>query len=707
MNFAAIIKKEFKAYLCSPILYIVLTVFLIISGYFFYSNLVMVVMLQGTNLNIDLWQYMFNDVRFILLLLLPLVSMRLFAEEKKLGTIELLFTSPLRDYEIILGKYFACLAVLGGMLFCTLLYPTLFEIFYHVEKGPILAGYLGLFLLGASFLACGMFISSLTENQLIAGITTIGVLLFLWFFDRYEVIGEGKIFNHLRHFFLQKHFYSFNWGVINTKGLVYFVTVCTFLVFLTLRSLKLRYRKKIMVRVPGFGPKEMNLYWPNVAGKVILCFCILIFVNIFTFRYNQRFDLTPDKLYTLSPVTVDVIKSLKEEVMVTVFYEKGERYPYEELLDLMAQSSVYFNYDLTNFDRNPVMAQTLGIDSGGGGIAEYQNRREIISSVTEADIIKAILALTRGKPRIIRFLRGYQDNGHQADEKKSYADVKKALMTDGFRLEQLVLSAEGEVPPDTLLLVVSGPQEDLSEQELVAIKHFFDQGGNILIQLDPGSLPRICAFLKQYNVEVGNDMVIDQAHSSVELDEFTPIIFLNREHPVSRNVNAPVIFPRARSVQVGVNPKPGISWSILAQSGRRTWAETDLQSASQGKIEYNRQQDDLYGPVSVGVIIQKRKESELEMNGGRMIVLGNSTFITDPYLNLLGNRDFFMNMVKWLSEQKFLLADLPPPRAIPLKPFIRLTQTQDRLFFWFAIVVEPLMIFSIGTVVFIRRRIKR
>ena len=183
MNFFPILKKELRSYFSSLIAYIVLTVFLALSGYFFYTNLILFVTWGGSSIQEGLWQYHFHDMRKFLLFTFPLLTMRLFAEEKKLGTIELLFTYPFRDIEILLGKFLACMTMLSIMLGLTLIYPVILAIVDQVEVGPLVASYLGLFLLGSAFVSCGIMISSLTENQIVAALVTYGCLLVFWFID--------------------------------------------------------------------------------------------------------------------------------------------------------------------------------------------------------------------------------------------------------------------------------------------------------------------------------------------------------------------------------------------------------------------------------------------------------------------------------------------------------------------------------------------
>lgn len=240
MNFYPIFKKELRSYFSSLIAYIVLTVFLVISGYYFYTDLALFVVWGGASIQEGLWQALFHDIRLVLLLTIPLLTMRLFAEEKKLGTIELLFTYPFRDSEILLGKFLACLTVFCVMIGLTVLYPVLLAIVYEVEVGPLAASYLGLFLLGAAFISCGIMVSSLTENQIVAALVSSGIILAFWFVDWNEAAMTPAMAEVLHHISFFEHFYNFARGVIETKDIIYFILFTFFFLFLTLRSLESR-----------------------------------------------------------------------------------------------------------------------------------------------------------------------------------------------------------------------------------------------------------------------------------------------------------------------------------------------------------------------------------------------------------------------------------------------------------------------------------
>lgn len=248
-NIYPIFKKEVASYFSSPIAYIVITIFLLISGYLFYSGFAFFslislrsmgnpAILGKLNINEGVIKPLYGNMSIILLLMMPLLTMKLFSEEKKSGTIELLLTYPIKDLEAILGKFFACLSLLFSMLLSTALYPLLLILFAKPEIGPILSIYLGLFLMGTAFISLGILASSLTENQIIAATITFGTLFFLFLIGwASSFVGSlfGKILEHLS---IMNHFTNFSKGIIDTKDIIFYINFTIFSLFLTSRSLE-------------------------------------------------------------------------------------------------------------------------------------------------------------------------------------------------------------------------------------------------------------------------------------------------------------------------------------------------------------------------------------------------------------------------------------------------------------------------------------
>jgi ABC-2 type transport system permease protein len=184
---------------------------------------------------------LFANLSVILLLLMPLVTMRLFAEERRSGTMELLLTYLVRDGAVLLGKYLAGLTLYAVMVSGTLLYPALLLYFKaRPEWGPLATGYLGLMLMGAMFLAVGLFASSLTENQIVAAIVTFGILLMFWVIGWTAEFAGGPLGTVLTHLSILEHNDTFAKGVLDTKDIIYYVDFTALALFLTLRSLEAR-----------------------------------------------------------------------------------------------------------------------------------------------------------------------------------------------------------------------------------------------------------------------------------------------------------------------------------------------------------------------------------------------------------------------------------------------------------------------------------
>jgi ABC-2 type transport system permease protein len=251
MRIWPIFKKEMRLYFTSPVAYVVLTIFLLIAGYFFYSIFAFFTLASmqsamnpqmGRELNVtdSVMRPLFSNVSVILLLLMPMITMRLFAEERRSGTIELLLTYPVRDGAVLVGKYLAALALYVGMLALTLAYPAMLAYFARVEWGPLLTGYVGLLLMGAAFLAVGLFTSSLTENQIVASITTFGILLIFWVIGWTADYAGGVWGRILSHLSILEHNESFAKGILDTKDVIYYLNFTGLALFLALRSLEAR-----------------------------------------------------------------------------------------------------------------------------------------------------------------------------------------------------------------------------------------------------------------------------------------------------------------------------------------------------------------------------------------------------------------------------------------------------------------------------------
>ena len=245
----AIFRKETANFFVSPIAYAVIAIFLLVSGFFFWANVsfMSLVSLQAANNPMIAERINLTDVvirplvqnmSIVLLFVMPLLTMRLFSEEKKSGTIELLLTYPVTDLAILFGKFLASALLLIVMLAGTLPFVVLLFGIGDPDPGTLLSGYLGLLLMGAAFMALGIFISSLTENQIIAAAVSFGSALLFWVLSWSSTLSGEKVGAVLKQLSILEHLESFNKGILALSDLSFFVLFIAFFLFLTLRSLE-------------------------------------------------------------------------------------------------------------------------------------------------------------------------------------------------------------------------------------------------------------------------------------------------------------------------------------------------------------------------------------------------------------------------------------------------------------------------------------
>jgi ABC-2 type transport system permease protein len=235
-----IARRELASMFGGPLAWVLTAVFALLAGYFFYSDLTFYVLFGGANLTSGLWRYVFLDYRMVAMLVLPLVTMRLLAEERKLGTLELLWTLPVRDGEVIAGKFLAALGAYLAMLLPTLIGPLVLWLMHPFPPGPLAAGYVGMLLLGAAFIACGLAASAVTESQGVSALLTYGVLVLAWFLAWNEAALSERVAPVVTALSLFDRFYGFAQGAIDSRDVAYFLAFIALFLFLALRALGAR-----------------------------------------------------------------------------------------------------------------------------------------------------------------------------------------------------------------------------------------------------------------------------------------------------------------------------------------------------------------------------------------------------------------------------------------------------------------------------------
>jgi ABC-2 type transport system permease protein len=245
-NILAIAQKELKSYFSSPIAYIVIGLFAFVYGYFYavMFQYFLQTSMRGQmgggqppmNVNQDLLRPVMQNMLVVLLFVMPMITMRTYSEEKRSGTIELLLTSPLTDLQIILGKFLGAMGLFAAMLVVTLPHVAILFAYGHPEWKPIITSYLGLLLFGGCFISLGLFISSLTNNQIVAAAITFSVFLMLWVINWLGSFSTGWVADVTNYLSITDQLDDFTKGVIDTSHLIYYASFITFGLFLTAKS---------------------------------------------------------------------------------------------------------------------------------------------------------------------------------------------------------------------------------------------------------------------------------------------------------------------------------------------------------------------------------------------------------------------------------------------------------------------------------------
>jgi ABC-2 type transport system permease protein len=231
-NLWAVATRELRSYFLSPLAYVVIALFLLLAGYLF-------ALILNSSREATL-RPLISNVSVLFLFIVPAISMRLLAEEQRTGTVELLLTNPVQEWEIVVGKFLAAIMLLLVMLALTLLYPAFLFVFGNPDRGPIITGYLGVFLQAAAFMGVGLWASSLTQNQIVAAIVAFGALLILWLSDNLGQFLGGTVGSIVSYTSVINHFQQFPQGVINTQDVIYYLTLVAAGLVLSTLSLQSR-----------------------------------------------------------------------------------------------------------------------------------------------------------------------------------------------------------------------------------------------------------------------------------------------------------------------------------------------------------------------------------------------------------------------------------------------------------------------------------
>jgi ABC-2 type transport system permease protein len=509
----SVLKRDFRAYFTSPIGYIYIGAYIFVLNLVFYLE-------NGLSQSASL-SNVFSFMLIVMMFITPILTMRVFSEEYKQRTDQLLLTTPIRTFDIVLGKFLSAQLVFITLLALTLTWPLTISVLGENNFAEVVGNYVGILCIGAAYISMGIFISSLTENQVVAAVSSLGLFLALYLVDILSsfFFSSGAlpiwIMSILNYTSIMGRFNSVTTGILALSDVIFFLSVCTLFLFLTARR------------------------WDRQRGFSILITAIflagLILVNILATQLTDRFylkaDLTEHGIYTLSEQTIQVLREMDEDVTFTVLAE--ETVWQSDMRNRLVETlNLYYSHSggrITINYLNPTINPRIGeqypaiADLKEGDIIIESSRRYTsvswhdlfdwslnittrsntpVALNAEQPVTSALLyALSERTPRAV-FLEGHGEIPSEA--------LKDLFVKANYEVQTLNL-AHNELPEDTTILLSVGLRSDFLEVEMERLESYMRDGGNFIVLYDPATprLPRLDLYLEEWGIAVENEMVLD------------------------------------------------------------------------------------------------------------------------------------------------------------------------------------------------------
>jgi ABC-type uncharacterized transport system involved in gliding motility auxiliary subunit len=472
--------------------------------------------------------------------------------------------------------------------------------------------------------------------------------------------------------------------------------------------------RQALAELAGLRSTQTNA---NVLVSVVAMAVILVLVNVFAVRYDTRFDLTAEGFFTLSPQTRQVLEQLPQPVKVWAVSSVPDPNLREQLERYRRVNPDQFDFAFINPRNNPVETRRLEVSQDQTLVVEAGSRKQQIPQPAvpelESQLTPLILQVTDTESLRAYFIEGHGElTLNPAPGSPGLAQVAAALGRDGFEAEPLNLR-RNDIPDDAGILVVAGPEQPLLPGEADKLKEYLDQGGSVLLLLNPQTDPGLDELFEDWGIELANDVIVDQI--SEQLFRSGPLVALGAgygSHPITADLaqrGLVTIFPLARSVSLAERPDT-TAVQLVSTGSEGIWGETGLDLANPQPEDLVFDPDeDLAAPLGIGVALSRpvasqapdSEDTESPASEARLVVFGNVNFALNGNFNQQGNGDLFLNSMNWLADQQERISIRPKS---PTNRRFDLTARDVSVLWLVSAVGLPLLALGSGVVLWWRRR---
>jgi len=449
----------------------------------------------------------------------------------------------------------------------------------------------------------------------------------------------------------------------------------------------------------AFSTRRSTRMGANSLLLILLFVGILAVVNFLAARHSIRWDLSENQNFSLAPQTHRVLRSLPRGVLTTAF-TSGKDPGYhssKERLDSYGRASRKISVEFVDPERQPKIAQNYGITKTDTAIFESAGHTVRVTAPSEVELTGALIRVSQDSKKRVLFLEGHGEPSLDDRERTGLSAAREILFKQGYDVGTLSLLKEEAVPDHTAILVVAGPRRPVTTEEQERIHTYVEKGGHLLLLIDPDTQADLNPLLKQWGLGVGPGALVDLQDRLAQGDLTSLLVRTFTEHEITQDLSAAVLFPLARHITF--DEQVGNAWDYvpLARTSPNSWAETDLK----GRVVNLNEKEDVKGPLPMAAALTPKIAPEEGKPRPAIVVIGNSTFATNAFVNFPGNSDFFLHTTGWLAEERNMLAIGPKDSA--LRPFTP-NPLQERALLYLQVILLPATMLISGIIVWRRRR---
>ena len=688
----AIYKKELRAYLTSMTGYIFMAVLLAVTSLYYVANC-----LVG---GYPVFGAVLSSVYFVLLIIVPVLTMRSMAEEKRQKTDQLLMTAPVSLWKIVLGKYLAMVTIFLIPMAILCLYPLILLQFGSVSLSMAYTAILGYTLFGAACLGIGLFLSALTESQVIAAVLTFGVLFFLNMASGIaNVIGaSGAVASVLNALCIYQPFINFVQGMFDLTGVLYYVTVIILSLFLTVQLMQ----------------KKHGTYR---ASMVVFGCVAAVLVNLIAGKLPSqylKYDVSDQKLFTTGDQTAEIVKGLDEDITLYLIAQQGsEDATLQELLDRYAGLSSHIKvetkdpvlypnfvsrYTSENLSENSVLVvgqnRSKAVDYYDiyQYSMDYSTYSSSLSSFDgEGQITSAIAYVTAEDMPVVYTLTGH-------DEAELSTTVTSSIEKENIELKSLSLLTEEAVPEDAKAVIIYGAISDISEDEKNKLETYLEQGGQLVML--PGytdkETPNLDSLLSDYGIALAEGLVLE-GDSQHHLPNYPYYLLptIQSSTYTSDVSSRYVLLAFAQGMTESPDISDDLTYESLLTTSALSYSKTNLESEN-----LDQEEGDIAGPFDLGAVVTKTIDEDTE---AKLIVFSSETLLDEQVDSMVsgGNSTMFLNVMSQLVDHENTVSIEPKSMSTEY-----LTVSAGSAIFWgiLTIILLPLFLLITGGVIWFGRR---